>query len=61
MECDYFAHHIKEDFWGLNTSQARSNRKYLEDYLKHSMEGSEALDGMFRVLEALGDAFRSTR
>ena len=29
-------------FWGLSTSQPRSNRKYLEDYLTYLKEGPEA-------------------
>ena len=51
----------KRRFRGLSTSQPRSNRKYLEDYSKHSIGSSEPLDEMFRALEALEDAFRSTR
>ena len=57
MEREYFAHRIRSRFWGLSTSQPRSNQKYLEDYSKHS----EALDEIFRALEALEDAFKSTR
>jgi len=33
----------------------------MEDYSKHSMKGSEALEGMFRALKVVEDEFRSTR
>ena len=51
----------KKGFGALSTSQPRSNQKYLEDYSKHSSEGSKALEGMFRTLEVLKDDSTSTR
>ena len=41
MEREFIAHHIKEDFRGLSTSQPRCSRKYSEDHLKHSTEHSK--------------------
>ena len=41
MEHEFIAHHIKEDFRGLSTSQPRCSRKYSEDHLKHSTEHSK--------------------
>ena len=61
MEREYIAHHIKRRFRGIEHLTASKQPKYLEDYLKHSIEDLEALDEMFRALEALEDAFRSTR
>ena len=49
MEREYIAHHTKD------------YSKYLEDYSKHSIGSPEALEEMFRALEAFEDAFRSTR
>ena len=61
MEHEYFAHHIWSRFRGLNTSQPRSNRKYLEDYSTYLKEGLEATGMMFWLLEVLKDARPSTR
>jgi hypothetical protein len=61
MEREYFAHHIWSRFRGLSTSQARSNRKYLEDYSTYLKEGPEATRRMFWLLEVLEDAQPSTR
>ena len=41
MEREFIAHHIKEDFRGLSTSQPRCCRKYSEDHLKHLTEHSK--------------------
>ena len=56
MESEYFAHHIWSRFWGLSTSQPRSNYKYLEDFSAHQKEDPEATRRMFWLLEVLEDA-----
>ena len=61
MEREYFAHHIWSRFWGLSTSQPRSNRKYLEDYSAYLKEGLEAIRSMSWLLEVLKDAQPCTR
>ena len=50
MEREFIAHHIKEDFRGLSTSQPRCSRKYSEDHLKHSTEHSKYSKTVSEVL-----------
>ena len=50
MECEFIAHHIKEDFRGLSTSQPRCSRKYSEDHLKHLTEHSKYSKTISEVL-----------
>ena len=60
MEREFITHHIKEDSGLEHLIDSMQPRKYSEDYSKHSMD--------FRiewwspkVVEALGNIFRSTR
>ena len=52
MEREFVAHHIKEDFRGLSTSQPRCSREYSEDHLKHLTEHSKYLKTTSEVLDA---------
>ena len=61
MEREYFAHHIWSRLRGLSTSQPRSKRKYLKDYLTYLKEELEATRRMFWLLKELEDAQPSTR
>ena len=61
MEREYFAHHIWSRFRGLSTSQPRSNRRYLEDYLTYLKEGLDVIRRMFWLLEVFEDSLPSTR
>ena len=57
MEREFIAHHIKEDYLGLeHLIVSMQPRKYSKDYSKHSMEHWRILE----ALEVLEDAFRST-
>ena len=51
MEREYFAHHIWPRFWGLSTSQPRSNQKYLKDYSTYLKEGSKQPEGCSNYLK----------
>ena len=61
MEREFIAHHIKEDFRGLSTSQPRCSRKYSEDHLKHSTEHSKYSKTTSEVLDACSTRLRRAR
>ena len=61
MEREFIAHHIKEDFRGLSTSQPRCCRKYSEDHSKHSMEHSKYSKPTSEVLDACSTLLRRAR
>ena len=57
MERDFITHHIKEDSGLEHQIASMQQRKYSEDYSKHSTKRRRIPE----ALEALGDVFRSTR
>jgi hypothetical protein len=60
MERKFIAHHVKEDFRGLSTSQPRCSRKYSEDHSKHS-EHSKYSKTFSEVLAACSTQLRRAR
>ena len=61
MEREFIAHHIKEDFRGLSTTQPRCRRKYSEDHLKHSTEHSKYSKTTLEVVDACSTPLRRAR
>ena len=57
MECEFIAHHIKDDSGLEHLIASMQPRKYSEDYSKHLMKQWRITE----ALEALGNVFKSTR